>query len=266
MHVVQSGTVDVGGVRLTWHRSGPRRPPRPTVVLAHGLCDDAACWGRTARDLAQEHDVVSFDARGHGASDRAADYSLQAHTRDLVSLVRALGLERPVLVGHSMGGVHAVLASAEVEVAALVLEDPAWPDPPADGSKDAEASRGRQVEVAALPGARRWERGRALHPAWDDDDLRSWSLAQTLVDPDAVRWFDSWPAANRWEEHVSTLTCPGLLLHGTPSAVSPAMAARARALWPQLRVVEVAGAGHDVRRDRFDGFWRGLRGFLEALR
>lgn len=44
------------------------------------------------------------------------------------------------------------------------------------------------------------------------------------------------------------------------------MAARARALWPQLRVVEVAGAGHDVRRDRFDGFWRGLRGFLEALR
>ncbi len=65
---------------------------------------------------------------------------------------------------------------------------------------------------------------------------------------------------------MSGLRCPGLLVIGTPSAVTPAAAAEARDLWPGLQVAQVAGAGHDVRRDRFDAFWSVVEPFVASLR
>ncbi|MEH3076693.1 MAG: alpha/beta fold hydrolase [Quadrisphaera sp.] len=87
------GSTDVAGVRLAWTRSGPPGAG-PTVVLAHGLTDDAACWGTTARRLALEHDVLAYDARGHGDSDRADDYTAEAGTADLLGLSNATALRR----------------------------------------------------------------------------------------------------------------------------------------------------------------------------
>ncbi|WP_380171848.1 alpha/beta fold hydrolase [Kineococcus sp. DHX-1] len=264
-----SGVVDVDGVRLAWTRSGPRSPTRPSLVLAHGLTDSADTWRRVGERLAQSHDVVRYDARGHGSSDRTQDYSAEAHTRDLVGVVRALGLNRPVLVGHSMGGIHATLAARELAVRALVLEDPAWPQVPQDGSKDVADSRRRVVEVAGLTEDERRAVGRARHPSWHLVDVETWSRAQTRLDPDVVGWFRSWRTRNAWRGHVSGLDVPGLLLIGDaePAAVAvlPGMADEARRLWPLLQVEQVDGAAHDVRRDRFDAFARALTGFLAGL-
>lgn len=261
--------VDVGGVRLTWTRSGPRNPIRPSIVLAHGLTDSADTWQRLGDRLSRFHDVVRYDARGHGSSDRSEDYSAEAHTRDLVGVVQALRLDRPVLVGHSMGGIHATLAAREVPVRALVLEDPAWPQVPQDGSKDVADSRRRVVEVASLPEDERRAVGRRRHPAWHPVDVETWSRAQTLLDPDVVDWFGSWRTRNAWREHVAGLDVPGLLLIGDADpatvAVLPGMADEARQRWPRLRVEQVAGAAHDVRRDRFDAVVRAITEFLAGL-
>lgn len=264
-----SGVVDVDGVRLAWTRSGLRNPGRPSVVLAHGLTDSADTWQRLGDRLSRSHDVVRYDARGHGSSDRSEDYSAEAHTRDLVGLVRALRLDRPVLVGHSMGGIHATLAARELAVRALVLEDPAWPQVPQDGTKDVADSRRRVVEVASLPEEERREVARRRHPSWHPVDVATWSRAQTLLDPDVVDWFGSWRTRNAWREHVSGLDVPGLLLIGDADpatvAVLPSMADEARRCWPRLRVEQVHGAAHDVRRDRFDAVVRTLTEFLAGL-
>ena len=75
--VTQTGYVDVDGVRLAWSRSGRTKP---SLLLAHGITDSAESWDRVAHALAQSYDVVRFDARGHGASDRASNYLAETHT------------------------------------------------------------------------------------------------------------------------------------------------------------------------------------------
>jgi N-formylmaleamate deformylase len=121
------------------------------VLLAHGITDSAACWDRVAAGLAPSYDVIRYDARGHGASDRATEYTVDSHVGDLIGMARAMRLDRPVLIGHSMGSVHAALAAAQLDVRALILEDPHWPEIPEDGTKDIAASRRSVAEVAALP-------------------------------------------------------------------------------------------------------------------
>lgn len=147
----ETGLVDLAGVRLAWTRSGPRDRAGPSLLLAHGLTDSAACWDRVATGLARSYDVIRYDARGHGASDRAASYLFELHIGDMVGLVRALGLDRPVLIGHSMGGAHAAVTAAELGARALIVEDPHWPELPEDGSKDVAASRRSVVRSRRSP-------------------------------------------------------------------------------------------------------------------
>lgn len=68
---------------------------------------------------------------------------------------------------------------------------------------------------------------------------------------------------------MAGLDVPGLLLIGDADpatvAVLPGMADEARQRWPRLRVEQVAGAAHDVRRDRFDAVVRAITEFLAGL-
>lgn len=108
----------------------------PTVVFAHGFGQTRLAWSATARALAtQGMRAVTFDARGHGDSDRLADgdYHMQQFADDLSALSASLkdGEARPVLVGASMGGLLGLLLAGTVEpppYAALVLVDitPRW--------------------------------------------------------------------------------------------------------------------------------------------
>ena len=61
-------------------------------------------WDRVASRLnAEGLRVVSYDLRGHGGSDVAGDYSPASFEEDLATVLEELGLEKPVLVGHSLG-------------------------------------------------------------------------------------------------------------------------------------------------------------------
>jgi len=78
------------------------------IVLCHGLGLTSASWGRVPALLEDAHRVIAYDLRGHGDSTRAADgdYGLFAHARDLAGVLGAKVRpgERPVVVGHSLGG------------------------------------------------------------------------------------------------------------------------------------------------------------------
>ena len=118
-------TDDAGlGARLAWIRSGRSGRDTPSLLLAHGITDSAACWERVVTPLAAHYDVIRYDARGHGASDRTAHYLAEHHTSDLIQLVRALQLDRPVIIGHSMGGVHAATAASKLDVRLVANDQP----------------------------------------------------------------------------------------------------------------------------------------------
>lgn len=114
------------GLRVRALESGP--PNGPTAVLLHG-------WGacsysfRHALELLPNHGIrtIAVDLRGCGLSDkptRRGEYTLDAYLADLEQLLDAIGVSRPTLIGHSMGGciaLHYALRRAErVERLALI--------------------------------------------------------------------------------------------------------------------------------------------------
>ncbi|MGD0100647.1 MAG: alpha/beta fold hydrolase [Acidobacteriota bacterium] len=153
----QEGSLIIDGIKIHYYRSGGRKP---AIVLLHGGTDDGLCWGRTARELAEQFDVIMPDAQGHGFSDRLdAEFSFDNHTKHVAGLVKELGLEKPVIMGHSMGaGITCSVAMEYPDLPkAIILEDPSWglfPPKPEDfetAKKNHEAIRAYQTGLANVP-------------------------------------------------------------------------------------------------------------------
>ncbi|WP_354524541.1 alpha/beta fold hydrolase [Mycolicibacterium sp. 624] len=141
-------TVRHDGVTIPVTRGGQGRP----LVLCPGLASTQADLHELIELLRRDHDVMTFDLRGHGNSSAADRYTVEAFLGDLVAVmaeVGRLGLpSAPVLVGHSLGADLIVQYAAEYPdtFAELVLIDGANPVP------------ARFITEADLPGFRAlWE-------------------------------------------------------------------------------------------------------------
>ena len=109
---VQEKHVTVNGVRLRYFDYG-NEGAMPMVCL-HGHTGQAHIWDEFAEAMAPNFHVVTIDQRGHGESEHASTgYMRDRFVEDLDELVVALGFDRFVLVGLSMGGWHSLLYTGE---------------------------------------------------------------------------------------------------------------------------------------------------------
>jgi pimeloyl-ACP methyl ester carboxylesterase len=118
------------GVNLRYLNTGTGDP---TLVFIHGWCCDQSMWGEQIEAFAPKHRVIAVDLRGHGESDKPdQDYEIAGFADDMAWLIQEIGLDRPVLIGHSMGGVttlnlllkHPDIARAAVFVDAGIMPFP----------------------------------------------------------------------------------------------------------------------------------------------
>jgi len=93
------------------------------LLLIHGITEDHHAWDELAPALAREHRVVRVDLPGHGESPALAAYDAQALLAPVVELAAKLGLERPRVLGHSLGGLLATLFGAIAPVRSIVNVD-----------------------------------------------------------------------------------------------------------------------------------------------
>ena len=86
-------------------------PDAPPIVLLHGGHQSAHSWDLVSLHLAQHFRVLALDQRGHGDSEWTRDVTYSNHemSLDAEAFIAALGLRRPVLMGHSMGGRNSML-------------------------------------------------------------------------------------------------------------------------------------------------------------
>ena len=95
------GYFATNGINLHYRDWGGTGRP---VVLLHGLASSSHIWDLVAPDLAEDFSVIAVDQRGHGLSDKPeSGYDFASVGKDLLGIVQARGLERPVIVGHSWG-------------------------------------------------------------------------------------------------------------------------------------------------------------------
>jgi pimeloyl-ACP methyl ester carboxylesterase len=118
-----TGRLARDGVTLALDQQGDGDPP---VVLVHGMACHRGFLAPQAAHLARRHRVLAVDLRGHGESDAPEQrHTTQGFADDLHWTCAQLGLERPVVVGHSLGGLVALELAAQRpgEIAAVVLVD-----------------------------------------------------------------------------------------------------------------------------------------------
>lgn len=110
------------GITLAVQRSGKGYP----LVLLHGLASSMGLWAGLDQSQLGDIEIISYDLRGHGASDKPGGaHTLAKHTADLKGLLSALHIQHAVLAGHSLGGMIAMelAATAPDMVAGLALLD-----------------------------------------------------------------------------------------------------------------------------------------------
>jgi pimeloyl-ACP methyl ester carboxylesterase len=269
MHVEVNGTrlwFDVDGAALVPEAADMRR--RPTVVLVHGgpgTYDHSYFKPDFAR-LADHAQVVYLDLRGHGRSEwgETEGWSFEVCADDLRAFCNVLGIDRPVVYGHSMGGFVAMLYGARHpgHAAGLVLQ-----------STMARFDLDRIVEgfrrfggddVAAL--AKRdyggdpvsdeeWARVLAVFgpgvPGPDELARRIKNLELGEYGMDLMRRFDV-------VDHLPLVTSPTLVCVGDLDPVTPVDASREifdglPSGTARLEVIE--GAGHFPWKDAPDRYW-----------
>jgi pimeloyl-ACP methyl ester carboxylesterase len=224
-----------------------------------------------AEVLAPDYDVVMVDARGHGKSAGPEQgYTSADHAADLAGVITGLGLQRPAVLGHSMGAATAlVFAGTNPDLPrAILLEDPPpwWmPPPPAAAGSDTEWQNRvrRWIEMKRKTREELIAGERANSPAWSEAELGPWADSKLRLSFNVVLHRTAPSVID--ESTVKRITCPVLLITADPekgAIVSPEAAAALQGLLPQTRVAHIAGAGHSVRREQFARYMDTVKTFL----
>lgn len=252
------------------------------VLMMHGIRGYAETFAGVAQVLQPAYRVIAFDQRGRGESDWDPDrnYYTDTYVSDLAHIVDTLELKKFDLLGHSMGGINAIVyASTYPEnVNRLVIEDAG----PGAFENSTGAKRIRQ-ELENTPAFfARWEDAcefmRALRPSVTEEArlqrLKSmlkpepsggltWrydhaGIASTRLNPDPSRVVNLTP-------HVAAIRCDTLLLRGgNTDYLQPEMAKAMCELNPRIVCQTIEGAGHYIHDDQPLAFNKAVKQFLQA--
>ena len=273
MFKVNSEYVVSNGVKIHYYRTGGDKPP---LVLAHGITDDGMCWSPVAEVLANDFDVIMVDARGHGKSDAPEDgYTLQNLGVELAGVVQALKLDKPILLGHSMGAITTLVAAGLYPSMprAILLEDP----PPfwmsaAGTSRDESFKIGFVTWINSIKRKTREEllsECREQNPAWSKAEIEPWINSKHRVSPKVTALIDppdmiSIDLPNLFKK----ITCPTLFISAESirgAASSEKDIAQIKILIPHMQATHIAGSGHNICREQFVRYLESIRIFTRGL-
>ncbi len=126
--------IELNGAKVAYRQWGSSGSP---IVLVHGFAESTFVWSAVGPLLGSDHRVYALDLTGFGYSQRVGPYTLAAWSKEVETFIEALHLQRPILVGHSLGA--AVVANVALQdpgaVSGIVLADgdalsnggpPAW--------------------------------------------------------------------------------------------------------------------------------------------
>ncbi len=265
--------VKVNGLNLHYLEWGD--PGKPTILMLHGIQQQAHSWDFISLPLSTDYRIIAVDQRGHGDSDWSpdGDYSTDAYVGDVESLVGELGLKDFHLVGHSMGGRNS-LAWASLHpgvLKSLTIVD-TGPETQRRGSDRIQRFRELPDELDTLEefaqrvmeytGRTREQTLGALKYSIRQRDDGKWTWKYDKVI--RVRGFrpPAWTSEQLWEGW-RRIDCPVLVVRGARSDIfADETMQRMASEHHDCTAVTVANAGHLVQGDNPPEFLAAVKGLL----
>ncbi len=263
----QTGFIQSEDVKIHYYRQGAGVP----LIMVHGFSDSGACWQALAQHFVDVYDVILIDARAHGHSEASlVSNGNPAQARDVANLITALGLDRPIVMGHSMGANTTLQVAVDLgdQIRAAILEDPPFimQEPEQSAARVEEIRQGMMRwlgEMQGMPLEQLVMRCIKENPTWRAEELVAWSESKqqfaTKAQHFGPRHF------NPWQDLLKSLTAPSLLIVSDPARgglVTAEAAALARSLSSSIQVGLIRDAGHCIRRESPVAYMKMVRGFL----
>ncbi len=270
-----SKTLTANGINihyLEWGAEGA-----PPLVLLHGLRGHARVWEDVAEALCGDYHVYALDQRGRGDTDHApgGDYSTDAFVADLAGFVDAIGLDKFILFGHSMGGRNSMAFAGEnpERLERLCIVDIGPRIEPAGGNRITEELRSLPPQfdnfedaLAHVQTGNRFAsesvmRRRLGGQTYETSDGKiGWkfdpAIREQRINGTAAPAADLWPALER-------IVCPTLVVRGTETDLLTEETARQMIdTLAQGTLVEIERAGHMVFEDNPADFIAAVKNWL----
>jgi esterase len=268
----------VGNLRLHYLDWGNK--DGPPLVFLHGGALTAHTWDVVCLALRDQYHCLALDARGHGDSDWADDYSHERHCEDITGFIEQLGIVRTVMVGQSMGGLNSIVYAGRggQRLSGLVIVD-VGPELNLGGTQRIGDFIRDTPEAESIDAF--IEKAMEFNPRRDPVLLRR-SLHHNLRQLPNGKWSWKWDpnrmrsGMSKIEDHiegmrklwtqVEKIDCPALVMRGGKSDVfSDANAEKLAANLRKGRWVRIDNAGHTVQGDNPRDMVAGLREFFGEI-
>ncbi|RQH03992.1 alpha/beta fold hydrolase [Bradyrhizobium sp. RP6] len=241
------------------------------LIFLHGIGGAARSWRRQLAAFGDRFRAIAWDMPGYGGSAPLANVSIAALADALQQFIEQLGAAKPILVGHSIGGmiVQKWLVQSSKLARAVVLAQTS----PAFGKTDGDWQK--TFIAARLGPLDRGETMKSLAPSLvkelvgDDPDPDGMVLARECMGRVPEASYRAMMLALIGFDQRSTLadiSVPTLLLSGSKDNNAPApMMAKTATYIPGAEYVELAGVGHLANLERPDAFNEALGRFLNSV-
>jgi pimeloyl-ACP methyl ester carboxylesterase len=244
---------------------------RPTIVFVHGAANDHSVWGLQARYFAHHgNNVLAIDLPAHGKSGGSARTSIGSIAEWLTALLDALGVDRALLVGHSMGALAAldVAARHPARTQALMLLGPAAPMLVSDVLLQA-AQADEHLAYELMTG---WTFSPASHLGGNrQPGIWMTTVALRLMErsrPGLL--YADLAACHRYADGLAaagSVQCPVLLIFGQRDLmVPPKNAGPLKDALSSKRIVTIPECGHSMMAEAPDTVLDTLREFIASAR
>lgn len=245
----------------------------PAVVILHGLLGSSRNWSTVGKALQTDYDVHILDLRNHGQSPHAESMRWVELVEDVVAYFEQAGLQKVILIGHSLGGKIAMRMACEYaeRISHLVVVDIAARSYPP--YHDAEFQAMRRMAVEELLHRKEAEELLAV-------DVPNWAMRQFLL-TNLIR--DTKTGAFKWQINLEALHAslphirenslragdfyegPSLLIRGANSDFVSDTDVKALGQWfLNMKSVNLKGVGHNVHVEDRKGFLDALHGWLRS--
>jgi pimeloyl-ACP methyl ester carboxylesterase len=289
------GFVYANGIRIHYyHANAAAAPGKPVMVMIHGVTDIGLSWTTLTWKLQAAYDIYMVDTRGHGLSDPfTSSDNGDTLIKDVVEFVHTMKFEKPILMGHSMGGATVIRVGAEypdLAKAIIVLDagvgrgpggrapgapggapGAGAPPPPKPPSADPLA-----VSMFAPPETLVKQNNYNFDdlvakchrdsPKWDLVDCQYWALSKKQYHgpySDAV--WQAMSGSMRAGDALAKITVPVIILKADAPPEARKAHLEAASVIQHGKLVHIDGAAHNLHHDQLKRTVEVLNEFLSKL-
>ncbi len=284
----------VNGIRIHYYKSAPVID-KPVIVMVHGVTDNGLCWTTLSLKLQKDYTIYMLDTRGHGLSDPfTSSDDGETLIKDVVGFIKAMNIEKPILMGHSMGAATVMRVGANYpEIAsAIIMLDPfisrnvdfarlpkKASSKPTQEPKSNKSSDSKKISFAmfgdpeALVKQNNYSYddlvalGQKQNSKWDLMDIQYWALSKKqyhgAYTPEQQQ---AMSGTMKTENALQKIKAPSIILKADASPESKKANENAVEGLAKIKLVHMAGTGHNLHHDDLEGTAKVLNEFLSNLK